>query len=238
MPAPAKKRRQITLHRGWTSKVKSGVLHVISLAHYSLAQARAVTHRHGDSEYERLLQEISLLREELRIKDARLAQLAPHRRYHYPPTERMAILELRAARDWSLEKTAQAFLVTAATVSSWMKRLEEHGPDALVQLSQPVNKFPEFVGYPVRRLQTLCPTMGRRKIAEVLARAGLHLGATTVRRMLDESPPAVTPKPPPPAPTKRTCIVLSRATWRHLGGTFFVSRSGHRNPLVNKPSHN
>src|SRR5262249_53284270 len=36
----------------------------------------------------------------------------------------------------------------------------------------------------VRRLKTLCPTMGTRRIARVLCRAGLHLGATTVRRML------------------------------------------------------
>jgi hypothetical protein len=31
-------------------------------------------------------------------KDARMARINPHRRPYYPPTERMAILELRAAR--------------------------------------------------------------------------------------------------------------------------------------------
>lgn len=45
------------------------------------------------------------------------------------------------------------------------------------------------------RLKTLCPTMGRRKIAETLARAGLHLGATTVARMLQAPPPALKKKP-------------------------------------------
>ena len=54
----------------------------------------------------------------MRIKDARMAQLDPHHRPHYPPTERLAILELKAARGWSLEQTAKAFLVTAATVVS------------------------------------------------------------------------------------------------------------------------
>ena len=34
-----------------------------------------------------------------------------------------------------------------------MQRLHEEGPGALVQLPQPVNKFPEFVGYVVRRLK-------------------------------------------------------------------------------------
>jgi len=55
-----------------------------------------------------------------------------------------------------------------------------------------VNRFPEFVGYVVRRLKVLCPTMGRVKIARILARAGLHLGPTTVRRMLR---PPRSPKP-------------------------------------------
>lgn len=42
--------------------------------------------------------------------------------------ERMAILELRAARGWSLEQAADAFLLTAPTVASWMKRVDEEGP--------------------------------------------------------------------------------------------------------------
>ncbi len=96
----------------------------------------------------------------------------------------MAILELKAARNWSLEQTAEAFLVTAATIASWLKRVDEKCPASLVQLSQPVNKFPEFVCQAVRRLKTLCPSMGKVKIAQVLARAGLHLGATTVGRVL------------------------------------------------------
>jgi transcriptional regulator with XRE-family HTH domain len=97
----------------------------------------------------------------MRIKDARMAQISPHRRPYYPPTERMAILELRAARGWSQEQTADAFLVTAATIASWMKRVDEEGPDALVQLREPVNKFPEFVRYAVRLLKALLPHHGQ-----------------------------------------------------------------------------
>jgi len=137
---------------------------------------------------DRANQEVALLREQIRIKDARMAAILPHRRTHYPPAERMAILELKAARGWSLEQTAKAFLVTAATVASWMKRLDEAGPDALVQMPAPVNKFPEFVRYVARRLKTLCPTMGRVKMAQTLARAGLHLGSTTVGRILKQKP--------------------------------------------------
>ncbi len=108
------------------------------------------------------------------------------------PTERMAILELRAARGWSTQQTADAFLVTPATIAYWMKRLDEDGPGALVQIREPVNKFPDFVRYAVQRLKALCPGLGKVKIAQILCRAGLHLGATTVGRILKESPP---PKP-------------------------------------------
>ena len=88
----------------------------------------------------------------------------------------------------TLAQTARQLLVTTATVSSWMRRLDEEGHKALVQVPDPVNKFPEFVGYIVRRLKVLCPSMGRAKIAQVLCRAGLHLGPTTVRRMLKDVP--------------------------------------------------
>ena len=64
-----------------------------------------------------------------------------------------------------------------------MKRLDEEGAAALVQLPVPVNKFPDFVRYAVQRLQTLCPNLGKKKLSEVLARAGLHLGTTTIGRI-------------------------------------------------------
>jgi hypothetical protein len=60
-------------------------------------------------------------------------------------------------------------------VTSWARRLDEEGADALVQVPVPVNRFPDFVTYVVRRLRALCPAMGTRRIATVLARAGLHL---------------------------------------------------------------
>src|SRR5258706_1856135 len=102
--------------------------------------------------------------------------------------ERLAILELRAARGWSLAQTARHLLVTPLTIASWTQRLDDEGPDALVQVREPVNRFPGFVRYLVQRLKALCPRMGPRRLARVFARAGLHLGATTVRRMLHHTP--------------------------------------------------
>jgi len=132
----------------------------------------------------RLTEQILLIKEDLRIKDARIAGIPAQRRPHYLPTERLAILELRAARGWSQAQTAERMLVTPATVPSWMKRLDEEGPVALVQMREPVNRFPDFVGHVVRSLKILCPTMRKVRIAQFLARAGLHLGSTTVARML------------------------------------------------------
>ena len=100
----------------------------------------------------------------------------------------MAILVLRAARGWSLKQTADTFFLTSATVTSWMKRINEKGLDALLHLREPVNKFPDFVRYIVQRLKTLSPNMGKVKIAETLCRAGLHPGTTTVARILKEEP--------------------------------------------------
>jgi hypothetical protein len=57
-----------------------------------------------------------------------------------------------------------------------MKRIDEKDTDALLQLREPVNKFPDFVRYIVQRLKSLSPSMGKVKIAETLCRAGLHLG--------------------------------------------------------------
>jgi hypothetical protein len=99
------------------------------------------------------------------------------------------------ARSWSQQQTADTFQIAAATIASWHKRLDEHGPDALVQLREPVNRFPDFVRYLVQRLKLLCPSLGKVKIAQVLARTGLHLAPSTVGRILNQPS---TPKPAAP----------------------------------------
>jgi transposase InsO family protein/transposase-like protein len=177
------------LPRNWPASVKSATLHVISLAQFALANVRGWAANCPNArirlaaENERLKTELALRIEQERIKDARMSSIPPQQRPHYPPTERLAILELKAARNWSLAQTARAFLVTAATISTWMRRLDEDGPDALVQMQQPVNRFPDYVTYIVKRLKQLCPMMGKKKISETLARAGLHLGTPTMSRM-------------------------------------------------------
>jgi hypothetical protein len=103
---------KIPLPKSWGTHVKSATIHVIALAQYALTYSRSWA---ADSSNQRvrlkaecdgLEQELALLREEIRIKDVRMAQIVPQRRPHYPATERMAILELRATRGWSLEQAA------------------------------------------------------------------------------------------------------------------------------------
>jgi transposase InsO family protein len=199
-------RPRIPIPRQWSRLIQSATLHIIALAQYALVYTRSWA---GNSSSQRvqlagrvnqLEQEVGLLREEIRIKDARMGRVPASQRPHYHPTERLAILELRAARGWSVARVASVFQVTAATISSWTKRVDEDGPGTLLQTREPVNKFPDFVRGAVQRLQTLCPLMGKLKIAQVLARAGLHLSATTVGRIRREEP--ATPPAPPHQPTE------------------------------------
>ncbi len=62
-------------------------------------------------------------------------------------------------------------------------------------MHEPVNKFPDFVRFIVQRLKTLCLAMGKAKIAQTLAKASLHLGSTTVARILKEQHSRLQPLP-------------------------------------------
>ena len=90
---------KIPLPKGWKQYVRSAVLHVISLAQYATVYTRSWASDSTNSRVrlkahvDRANQEIALLQEETRIKDARMGRIDPHRRPHYPPVERMAILQ-------------------------------------------------------------------------------------------------------------------------------------------------
>ena len=110
----------IPLPCGWAENVRSAVLYVISLAQYAIVAARGWAANSINArvrlaaENDRLKEEAKLLRKEIRIKDARMAKISSRHRPYYRPTERMAILELKAARAWTLAQTAKAFLVEPA----------------------------------------------------------------------------------------------------------------------------
>ena len=101
----------------WPEKVKSSILNVISLAHWAIVYTRAkcanspkgtctgsarrkpengtcplINRLRG--KLERAKNEIGLLKEEIRIKDARMKKIHPKNRPFYSPYERMAIRSL------------------------------------------------------------------------------------------------------------------------------------------------
>lgn len=119
-------RHQVRLPKQWSNHVKSGILHAIALASVALSYARggARGERRLRAQLDQAATEIALLREELSIKDDRWGRAHPRRRPHYTPSQRMRILQLRAARGWTLEKTARVFLVEDQTMINWMSQLD------------------------------------------------------------------------------------------------------------------
>ena len=113
---PTKSCPKAVLRKDWPPLVKSALLRVISLAQLAFAYTRGWAANCPNARIrlkarlDRAQQEMALLREQMRINNVRMELIPAHRRPHYPPRERMAILELKAARGWSLKQTAKVFL--------------------------------------------------------------------------------------------------------------------------------
>lgn len=165
----------IPLPKAWPAQTRSGLLHAVALARSALVTARGwcannpLARARLAAENDQLRSELALVREEMRIKDARLARVPPAQRPHYPPPERLAILTLRAARGWSAEEAARRFFVTGATIANWMARLDEQGEDALVRTPTPVNRFPDVVRDLVVRLRATLPAASTSADSSVTA---------------------------------------------------------------------
>jgi transposase InsO family protein len=178
----------LPLPKDWNESVRHAVLNIVGIVRLAMLSGREFLIREGDvpqAHMHRLETEVALQREELRIVATRMNRIDPKRRPQYPPIERMAILELRAMRGWSKAETARHFCITADTLRAWLRRADD---DSLLQTRSPVNRFPDLVRYAVQRIKLFCPSLGKVKIAETLARAGIHIGKTTVGRILKEKP--------------------------------------------------
>ncbi|NQT40270.1 MAG: hypothetical protein HQ581_22445 [Planctomycetes bacterium] len=184
----------LPLPKDWTANLRHAVLNVIGIVRIAMLSGREFLIQEDKphvAQVHRLETEVAMLREELRINGARTRRIDPHQRPQYLPTERMAILELRAMRGWSKAETARRFFVSDDTIRAWLRRADD---DSLIQTRTPVNRFPDFVRYVVQRIELFCPTLGKVKIADKLARAGIHIGKTTVQRILKKKP-AKEPEP-------------------------------------------
>ena len=188
--------------------MRNAVLNVIGIVRIAMLAGREALITNGDAKDARIHQlesEVAMLREELRINGARMKRVPSHRRPQYTAIERMAILQLRAMRGWNKAETARHFFVTDDTIRSWLRRVDD---DSLVQTQTPVNRFPDFVRYAVQQIKLFCPTLGKVKIADMLARAGIHIGKTTVGRILKEKP--VDAPDPTTDETGKQCRIVSK----------------------------
>lgn len=109
--------RHLPLPKDWPARIRSSTVQAISLAYVSLTftrgvAANSVKRMRLQAEVDCLRRKFALLREELRIKDARMLRIPARCRPHDPPAERLAILERRAARGWSTAETARRLLVS------------------------------------------------------------------------------------------------------------------------------
>jgi transposase InsO family protein len=205
----------IALPADWPKVARSAFLHALGMAHRALtfplawAANSPLVHVRLRAEIERLRGEAGLLEGEIAILHARLARLPARTRPHYPADLRLAILALQIQRGWTAAETARHFLITVTTLATWKRRLDDDGPDALVQSTVPINRFSDQVAAFVAALKRAAPAMGKVRIAQMLARAGLHLAPITVLRMLRRNVPAPAPPAPPPlivAPSGRTVV--------------------------------
>jgi len=127
----------------------------------------------------------------------RFQRTAPHHRAHYSPDARFKIIQLQNAQGWSDIDTAERFVVSADTIGNWRRTND----DDLVSPRVPVNKHSDRVAYLLHVIHSQAPAAGARKLAAMLAQAGVVLAPSTVRRVLKRTPKKPPPKPPQPEPT-------------------------------------
>ncbi len=102
--------------------------------------------------------------------------------------------------------------------------MDEVGKCEFSQTTEPINKLPDYVRYLVQRLKTLCPRMGKLKIAQTLGRAGLSIACSSVGRIIKESP---TSPPKPPTKSRSETMITTSApdeTW-HVDLTVVPTRA-------------
>lgn len=187
---PDEEVEKLRLPKDWHSYLRTAMLNVIGTVRIAMLAGREALIESGNAEDARIHQlesDVAMLHEELRVNGARLQRIPPHRRPQYTGTERMTILQLRAMRGWNKTETARHFHVSDDTIRAWLRRAND---DSLVQTQTPVDRSPDFVRYAIQHMKLLCPPLSKAKIADKLAKAGIHVGKTTVRRILKENPVA------------------------------------------------
>jgi transposase InsO family protein len=222
------KANEIPLPDSWQPLVRKAMIHTVSLAQCTMMVTRGWGEYHHRDDVREAAKadkhenKWALQNRQLNLIKSRFNRIPGKKRPYYLPAERMDILMIKAANNWNLKQTAEAFMIEEATISSWIKRLDEEGTNALVKINEPVNKYPDFLQYASKQLKTLVPLLGKKKIAEYFMRAGLNLSTSTVGRFLKSVKPD---KPFMPEPDSSQKEEIKVVTSRHPDHTWMIDLS-------------
>jgi len=159
--------------------------------------------------------EVDLLRRDVEVFRAQREGLPPYRRPDYQPEQRLAILQLRRLRGWSIKKTAKHFVVHRNTIRAWIMSAEGKGRPSLLNGAVVWNRIDDSVRWAVHELRRLCPEpeFGTRSIARQVVRASVQISRSTVQRVLREAKPTRPSRPARPAMAlpagKKPCHLLA-----------------------------
>jgi len=203
---------KIPLPHGWSDLVLMALLHVTTLARLAIMNTRNWPDVECDglrlrADNDHLKCEIALLERELAIKDARFSRLPAKKRPEYIPSERLEILLIKTMRGLNNSQLARRFQVTVQTVRRWLRGVCLG--NKIVELPEKATRYPDYLRYVIQQLKMYCPLLGRFKIADILARVGLHISASTVRRIINE-PPAVPAVVEDDSPSPKSRILKSK----------------------------
>jgi len=148
--------------------------------------------------------EVDLHRREVEVLRAQRQGLPPHRRPNYKPAQRLAILQLRRLRGWSIKKTAERFVVHPNTIRAWIRAAEGKGRPRLLRGAVVWNRIDDAIRWAVHELRRLFPEpeFGTRWIARQVLRASVQISRSTVQRVLRE------PRPPRPSRPAKPAMAL------------------------------
>ncbi len=131
-----------------------------------------------------LEERVARLEAECDLLRARLLGIPGRRRPHYRRHERLDILWHAARYGLSVEKTAQAFVLSVQTILNWHRVMRRKDPHLL----PPLRGLPDLVHDLVHRLRVEWPRWGTRQVAGQLARLGVKASRSSVQRILRRGP--------------------------------------------------
>lgn len=172
----------VPLPKNWPQHVKSAVIHTISLATTAfIATYGGLSRRKHRPTQTRIKldlahREIALLKEEMRLKDARFSRVPSHRRPYYRPIERLQILKLKAARVG--EKTTAAVIgglvVADDVILDCDRRRNAIDSSAIVAVTVPnceaINNRTDGIGAINRQRYAIPVSVDNRDLGSLLAR--------------------------------------------------------------------